>query len=219
MGDCFFIQYLGGVVNLCAVYKGRFFRYNKNRIGGMGMDERAQLLRAARGGNAEAFERLCAPYESLVYYHCLSLLHSREDAQDAAQESMLRAYRAMSGFRGGSGVATWLYRIAHNVCLDMLRKRGAGPEPTSLEELRERGFDAPAEEKMPDERYEARAELERLWTIVQAMPEDLRVMLYLRHQKGYSYEELAEAMGMPMGTVKSKLGRARERIRKQLEEA
>lgn len=183
------------------------------------MDERAQLLRAARDGNADAFERLCAPYESLVYYHCLSLLRSQEDAQDAAQESMLRAYRAMPGFRGGSGVATWLYRIAHNVCLDMLRKRGAGQEPTSLDELREQGFDAPAEEKTPDERYETHAELERLWAVVQALPEDLRVMLYLRHRKGYSYEELSEAMGMPMGTVKSKLGRARERIRKQLEEA
>ena len=75
---------------------------------------------------AEAFERLCAPYSGMVYRHCLHMLGNPHEAEDAAQESMLRAFRAFDGFRGDA-VASWLFRIAHNTCLDILEERARPP--------------------------------------------------------------------------------------------
>ena len=93
------------------------------------------LLERAQNGDADAFTALCAPYEAMVYRHCLQLLRNPQDAEDAAQEAMVRAYRAMGRFRGGSSIATWLFRIAHNVCLDVLKRPRTRRETASLEAL------------------------------------------------------------------------------------
>ena len=175
------------------------------------------LLRRAQAGDADAFTSLCAPYEGLVYRHCLQMLKNEADAQDAAQEAMLRAYRAIGRFHGFSRVPTWLYRIAHNVCLDMLKSPRARAEAASLDALGDAGFDPPDGAPTPEDAYEQRVERERLAEAVARLPRSQQVLVALRYGDGLSYEALAEALHLSPGTVKSSLSRAKEKLRRFLE--
>lgn len=176
------------------------------------------LLQQAQSGDADAFTALCAPYEGLVYRHCLQMLGNPADAQDAAQEAMLRAYRGLARFRGGSAVATWLYRIAHNVCLDM-RKRGyRRMESTSLDGMAEAGREPADAAPNPEARYVQTGEQERLRAALTRLPREQQLMLGLRYGEGMPYDQLAATLRLSLGTVKSKLSRAKEKLRKILED-
>jgi RNA polymerase sigma-70 factor, ECF subfamily len=169
--------------------------------------------RSVRRGDADAFTALCAPYEGMVYRHCLQLLGNPADAQDAAQETMLRAFRSMHTFRFHSNEATWLYRIAHNVCLDFLRRPANRARAQSLDRLRDAGFDPPDESPTPEGAYLKGSTREALQRAVARLPEETQALLSLRYGDGLSYEELALALGLNQGTVKSQLNRAREKLR------
>lgn len=175
------------------------------------------LLRKARQGDPDAFTTLCAPFEGLVYRHCLQMLKNPSDAQDAAQEAMLRAWRAMPGFRAGSGVATWLFRIAHNVCLDWLRspRNRAG---LSLEALRDEGYDPPDTNPDPESRYLTHSERERLDAAVARLPADQQTLLLLRYGDGLPYDQLSQALQLNPGTVKSRLNRVKEKLQRLLDQ-
>ena len=173
----------------------------------------ATLLQKAQQGDAEAFTSLCAPFEGLVYRHCFQLLRNEADAQDAAQETMLRAWRSLRAFRGGSSIATWLFRIAHNVCLDFLRRPRARLERTSLEALRDEGFEPPDSQPTPESAYLTASEQARLREAIAALPPQQQALLSLRYGDGMAYEQLAEALHMAPGTVKSSLSRARDKLR------
>lgn len=167
------------------------------------------LLDAGR----DDFETRCAPYAPMVYRHCLQMLHSPQEAEDAAQESMLRAFRAYSRFRG-NGVASWLYAIAHNTCLDVLRSARYRRESVTLDED---GFDHPADPANdPEESYVERSEKEKLWQAVASLPQDQQVLIALYYGENLSYEEIARAEGIRLGTVKSRLSRAKEALAKKL---
>lgn len=160
---------------------------------------------------AERFETLAAEHERAIYLLCLRMTGNRQDAQDCAQEALLRAFRAYSRFRGEARFKTWLYRIAHNACVDSLRARRAD---VSLEHLREAGFDAP-DTRAPTP-YLAMEEAQRRQALLRAigqLPVDQRAVLTLRDIQGLSYEEIADVLDTPEGTVKSRLNRARERLR------
>ncbi len=182
------------------------------------MEEQSQLLSRARRGEVEAFEALCGPYAPMVYRHCLQMLGHPADAEDAAQEAMLRAFRAMPRFMGQSGTATWLFRIAHNTCLDILKRPARRSEAASMEQLREDGFEPPSREEGPEEAYVRRESGRRLWEAVKKLPKDQQAILTLRYGQDMSYEEMAKALGLREGTVKSKLNRAKERLRRLLEQ-
>ena len=185
--------------------------------GGMGMEGRERLLNRARKGDGAAFESLCEPYAGMVYRHCLQMLGHPADAEDAAQETLLRAFRAFPRFMGQSGVATWLFRIAHNTCLDVLRRPVRKAETASLEQLREEGREPAAREDGPEEAYASRAEAERLWQAVGKLPREQQALISLRYGDHRSYAELARLTGLREGTVKSKLSRAKARLRELLE--
>lgn len=170
-------------------------------------------LSRARNGDAEAFTALCAPFEGMVYRHCLHLLKTQADAQDALQETMLRAYRSIGRFHGVSSVGTWLYRIAHNVCLDMLRSPRAHAEAASLDALGEAGYDPADPSASPEERYLAQSEAERLRAAIGRLPAAQQALLSLRYGDGMSYEALAQALRLSPGTVKSSLSRAKDKLR------
>ena len=157
---------------------------------------------------AERFEAFAAEHERMVYLVCLRMMGNAQDAEDCAQEALLSAYRAFDSFRGDSSEKTWLYRIATNTCLDALRR---------LEALREEGFD-PADSRMPQPQAEAeRKDLrEQIKAAVAALPEDQRVVLVLRDFQQLPYEEIAETLSISEGTVKSRLNRAREKVKKTL---
>lgn len=162
-----------------------------------------------KASSAERFASECAPYAPMVYRHCLHMLKSPQEAEDAAQESMLRAFRAYERYRG-DGVASWLYRIAHNTCLDVLKsarmKRAAplgedAPEPAD-----------PAAN--PEERYVETASRDALWAEVGKLPLEQQTLLSLYYGENMSYQELSAALSLPEGTVKSRLSRAKEALRK-----
>lgn len=161
----------------------------------------------------EDFETRCAPYAPMVYRHCLQMLRSPQEAEDAAQESMLRAFRAYPRFRG-NGVASWLYAIAHNTCLDVLRSARYRRESVTLDDDE---FDLPADPASgPEEAYVEQAEKEKLWQAVASLPQEQQVLIALYYGENLSYEEIAQAEGLRLGTVKSRLSRAKEALAKKL---
>ncbi len=164
---------------------------------------------------AQAFETLCAPYSGMVYRHCLHMLHDPHEAEDAAQETMLRAFRAFDRFRG-KGVASWLFTIAHNTCLDVLksaRMRAAGPALEAYEQAHGQLADPAAP---PDERWEQAQGDEALRRAVLALKPEQQLLLALYYGQGMAYADICAATGMGEGTVKSRLSRARDALRRTL---
>ena len=162
------------------------------------------------------FEQLCAPYAGMVYRHCLHMLKNVHEAEDAAQESMLRAFRAYPSFRG-KGAASWLYAIAHNTCLDVLKSARYRREVLTADD-QENAFQQTAASPTPEEAYVQKAEDERLWQLVTELSEEQQTILSLYYGEQMTYEQIAEATGLRIGTVKSRLSRAKEALARKLEE-
>ena len=158
----------------------------------------------------EQFERLAGESERQVYAVCFHMMGSREDAQDCAQETMLRAYKAFGSFRRDASFSTWITRIAINVCTDALRKRRP---VSSLDAMREEtNFDLPDTGPTAYARLEQKERLRLLREGLMELPEDMRQIIVLRDMRGMSYDEIAEVLDLPLGTVKSRVNRAREKL-------
>lgn len=166
------------------------------------------LVRRAQRGDGEAFEALVRNHERRVYNLCLRLMGNDEDAMDAAQETLLKAWRHLSSFRGASAFSTWLYRVTVNVCNDMLRKRR--PPSLSVEILQETGRDItdPLAGDFTDRTATAQMVLDGL----RRLSPGHRTILVLRDVQGFSYEEIGEILDCPTGTVRSRLSRARRSL-------
>ena len=172
-------------------------------------------LRRAQNGDAQAFEALVAPEEQRLWRLCWRYTRSEEDASDCLQETMLKAWRSLPSFHGEAAFTTWLHRIAVNCCLDHLRKT-ARAELVSLDGLGEEGFDPPDRADGPEEAALKADAREQAAAAVQALPEGMREAVILCALEGESYETAADRMGVSVGTVKSRLSRAREKLRKIL---
>ncbi|HEY3752162.1 MAG TPA: sigma-70 family RNA polymerase sigma factor [Pseudonocardiaceae bacterium] len=187
----------------------------------------AELLQRARAGDREAFTELVQPHRGELHVHCYRMLGSLQDAEDALQETLLAAWLGLDGFEGRSSVRTWLYRIATNRCLNLLRSSGRQPvttaapaplpEPTRLGEvlwlqpypdalLEDLTDQAPG----PEARYESREAISLAFvTAVQLLPPNQRAVLLLRDVLGYRASEAAELLGLTQDAVTSALKRAR----------
>lgn len=163
----------------------------------------------SRRGAAQSFEDVVASEEKGVYLTCLSMMGGREDAQDCLQETMLRAYRSFDGFREQAQVKTWLHRIAVNVCIDQIRKK---KNVVSLDALRDEGFDPGDEKQNTYLKLEENERKRLLQKGLEGLGEDARALIVLRDVRGMSYEEVARTLDLPMGTVKSRISRAREKL-------
>lgn len=188
-------------------------------VRGESVPNEKELVRRAKAGEQAAFAELFTAYEGKIYNLALRYLGDREDALDASQEVFLRMYRFLSGFQEESSFSTWLYRICVNVCKDQLARRvrrneqpleyGDGEEDSSPMEI-------------PDERYdpvrlaEGRERQRILKTAIDQLPVSQREMILLRDIRGLSYEEIGQVLSLESGTVKSRLFRARESLRKKL---
>lgn len=173
----------------------------------------AALLARLRAGDDRAFETLVITHQHRVFGVALRMLGDRAEAEDAAQETFLRAHRALAEFRGEARLSTWLYAIASRVCLDRLasgaRRLERGDEAALLR-LAAPGADAAG----ALERGELEAALQQA---IAALPEERRLVVVLRDLEGLSYEEIAAALGVELGTVRSRLHRARLDLRAKLE--
>ena len=166
---------------------------------------------------AEEFERLAEECERQVYAACFHMMGNREDAMDCAQETMLRAFRAFDSFRGDASFSTWIMRIAMNACTDALRKR---KNVVSLDGLREQaGFDPLDPAPTAYARLEEKERRALLQKALGELPDDMRQLIVLRDMQGMNYEDIAKTLNLPLGTVKSRLNRAREKISQLLQKS
>jgi len=177
-------------------------------------DER--LVSLSRNGDLAAFNRLVERYQGPVYSLCLRLLGNREAAEDASQEAFLSAYRAIPGF-SGTNFRAWLLRIAANQSKDEWRRRKRKDLATSLEQIFD-AFDVPVEVLDPEPGAERVTENKELAAIVQSallvLPMDQRQAVMLVDLHDYRYEEVAAMTGASLGTVKSRVHRGRDRLRR-----
>ncbi len=173
------------------------------------------LVQRARGGDRDAFERLAVPCEDMIWKCCYRLMQHTQDAQDAMQDAMLKAYLSIGSWRGDASFSTWLYHIAVNACMDALRKRKVR-QADSADRLREEGMDLPDPAPSPSVQTEKREERERLRRALDHLDPDQRTALTLYAMEGLSYEEIAGQMRVPGGTVRSRINRARKKLLAEL---
>ncbi|MGB8328016.1 MAG: RNA polymerase sigma factor RpoE [Steroidobacteraceae bacterium] len=180
------------------------------------------LVRRVQRGDKGAFDALVLKYQHKVVKLVMRYVRSNAEAEDIAQEAFIKAYRALPQFRGDSAFYTWLYRIAINTAKNVVAARDRSPVDYALDL------------QNPEESYEMQARLkdtatpealaltEEIRLIVnsamEALPEDLRTAIMLRELEGLSYEEIAASMDCPVGTVRSRIFRAREAIDRRLRE-
>lgn len=179
-----------------------------------------QLVERVQRGDKRAFDLLVLKYQHKILGLVVRFVHDPQEAQDVAQEAFIKAYRALANFRGDSAFYTWLYRIAVNTAKNHLVARGRRPPDNDVDAADAEFFegDNALKDIETPERALLRDEIEATVhrTIVQ-LPADLRRALTLREFEGLSYEEIATAMDCPVGTVRSRIFRAREAIDKALQ--
>lgn len=168
-------------------------------------------LRRAQNGDPAAFEQLVTPHEGLIWRVCWQMLGSTEDAKDAMQETMLKAWRSLGSYRGEAAFSSWLYRVAVSCCTDALRRQKLR-RADSVDALREAGFDPADTAPGPEDRLEQKDRRAQIRAALAQLPEEQRTVLVLTAIEGKSYEETAALLGVAMGTVKSRCNRARAKL-------
>jgi RNA polymerase sigma-70 factor, ECF subfamily len=173
------------------------------------------LVQRVQQGDRRAFDLLVARYQHKIIKLVSRYVRDRDDAMDVAQEAFIKAYRALKNFRGDSAFYTWLYRIAINTSKNYLTANARRPqevdrfdvdgEPVDIEEL-QKDLETPEQLLLVDEIKRT------IFSTIEGLPEDLRTAIMLREIDGLSYEEIAVAMDCPIGTVRSRIFRAREVI-------
>ena len=179
------------------------------------MDE--LLLRKAQRGDPEAFEQLITPLEQLIWRICWHYTGNRESAEDCGQETMIRIWRSLDSYRGDCALESWVYRIAANCCMDYLRKKKRD-QSVSMEPMREQGFDPADPSPGTEEQVIAADEQKRLREAIPLLPEDQREALILTQLEKVPYEEAAKLLGVSEGTIKSRVNRAKARLKEILTE-
>ncbi|OGL19565.1 MAG: hypothetical protein A3F92_03680 [Candidatus Rokubacteria bacterium RIFCSPLOWO2_12_FULL_71_22] len=178
----------------------------------------AALVERCRRGDMAAFEPLVGKYRQRVYRLAYNVLRNSEDAWDVAQEAFIRAYQAIGSFRGQSAFYTWLFRIAMNVAADRARQRAAQGRAFGTERVDEGDWDRALVDQgaAPDDAAARAEERERIRRALARLPEHHRTIIMLGDLEGLTYREIAEVLGIPMGTVMSRLHNARKRLRDAL---
>jgi RNA polymerase sigma-70 factor (ECF subfamily) len=178
-----------------------------------------ELVRRVQHGDKKAFDVLVRKYQQKIIKLISRYVRDQDEAQDVAQETFIKAYRALANFRGDSAFYTWLYRIAINTAKNYLVSQSRRPPDTDIDAEDAVQFDGDSKLRETDlpEQLVHRDEVERvIYEAIDALPEDLRTAITLRELEGLSYEEIAQAMECPIGTVRSRIFRAREAIEAKL---
>lgn len=180
-----------------------------------------ELIKKCKEGYVEAFEELISSHQTRVYNIALKMLKNEEDAYDASQDALLKAFKYIKNFKEESSFSTWIYRITVNVCLDMIKKNKEKRNVISIEQqisLKDNDVTIQFEDKsqnvMEDILKNERKKV--LHEAIDALPAHHREMIILRDIEGFSYEEIAQITKNNAGTVKSKINRARNALKKIL---
>jgi len=174
-----------------------------------------ELVQRVQKGEKNAFDVLVRKYQFKIIKLISRYVHDPNEAMDVAQEAFLKAYRALPGFRGESAFYTWLYRIAINTAKNYLVAQGRRPPGSDIDAHDAEQYEGQSllKEYETPERLLLKDEIEAtVFKAIEDLPEDLRTAITLRELEGMSYEEIAQTMGCPIGTVRSRIFRARESI-------
>lgn len=179
-----------------------------------------QIVERVQRGDKRAFDLLVTKYQRKIFRLLSRLIRDPGEVEDVAQEAFIKAYRALPNFRGESAFYTWLYRIAINTAKNHLVAQGRrAPTSTEAEVEEAENFDDAdglRDVNTPDAMMMSRQVGEAVNRAIEKLPEDLRTAIVLRELEGLSYEEIAESMNCPIGTVRSRIFRAREAIATEL---
>ena len=181
----------------------------------MTREEEIRIVQKVIRGDVNAFEKLVLEYEKSVYNIALRMTGNSEDASDMTQEAFIKAYNSLQSFRGDSKFSVWLYRIATNVCLDFLRSRSRKPTVSlSVEdnEGEEVQLDVADESQSPELLLDRQMTRESVRRGLETLSPEYRQILLLREIRGLSYDEISQALGLEVGTVKSRIFRARKKL-------
>lgn len=178
-----------------------------------------ELVKRVQAGDKKAFDVLVLKYQHKIVNLVSRYVHDPHTAQDVAQEAFIKAYKGLARFRGDSAFYTWLYRIAINTAKNYLvaQNRRTPATDVDAQEAEQYGGESALKEYASPERQLLSEEIEKtIFDAIEALPDDLRTAITLRELEGMSYEEIAEAMECPIGTVRSRIFRAREAIDRSL---
>jgi len=178
------------------------------------------LVERAQGGDKKAFEILFAKYQRKLVRLLSRFIRDSAEVEDVAQEAFIKAYRALPSFRGDSAFYTWLYRIGINTAKNYLVAQGRrAPTSTDFDADEAEGFedaDQLRDINTPESLLQSKQIGETVNSAMEALPEELRTAIFLRELEGLSYDEIAERMNCPIGTVRSRIFRARESVAAKL---
>jgi RNA polymerase sigma-70 factor (ECF subfamily) len=176
-----------------------------------------ELVTRSIGGDAESFNQLVLRWERPIYALAYRTLGREEDARDVCQETFLRAYRALSGFRGQAKFSSWLYRITLNLCRDWIRRQRRTPVVQLPEDVDVMELQAAREPSEPIENIVARNDLTRAVEKAMAkLPEEQRTAIILKEYHGLTFQEIADLAGCPLSTVKTRLYQGLAVLRREL---
>ena len=179
-----------------------------------------EIVERVQRGDKRAFDLLVSKYQRKIFRLLSRLIRDPGEIEDVAQEAFIKAYRALPNFRGDSAFYTWLYRIAINTAKNHLVAQGRRAPTTTEAEVEEAenfdDADGLRDVNTPDAVLMSRQVGEAVNRAIERLPEDLRTAIVLRELEGLSYEEIAESMNCPIGTVRSRIFRAREAIANEL---
>jgi RNA polymerase sigma-70 factor (ECF subfamily) len=180
----------------------------------------SEMVLAVRDGDTTAFRGLVEKYQGRVYSMLYGMLRNREDARDVTQDAFVKAFHRLDSFRLESSFYTWLYRIAMNLAIDLIRKRKRRQTTSFEEDIATRDGDgeiaAVHHEDGPNKVLQRKRLYKRIMDAVETLPEDQKQAILLRELEGLSYKEISEIMGIPEGTVMSRLFYARKKLQQLL---
>ena len=180
----------------------------------------AGIVRRCLAGDEKAYRELVELYQGQVYSVVFRMVRSREDAQDLTQETFVRMFRALDRYDLQRPFAAWLFTIASRLAIDHIRRRRVVPVSLTQREAgsdEEYDIEIPDPGPTPDEVTSRTEEERRTEELIRSLPPHYRIVVMLRHQRDLSYEEIAEALHLPLGTVKARIHRARELLKVKLE--
>ncbi len=188
---------------------------------GVSRAEEQALIARCKDGDISAFDELVRCFQKRVYNFAYGIAGNYDDANDVAQEAFVRVFNSIGTFRGDANFTTWIYRIVTNVYLDE-RKKAKSHRHTSLDEyidLDENSVSRQIEDEspLPDEVAENKERNQIVRTAINSLPDYQRIIMTLYHLHDRSYEEIADILHLPIGTVKSRLNRARQALKEILE--
>lgn len=184
----------------------------------MTSEDDQKLIQATLAGDTDAFGQLVVRYQDRLYNSLMLMVKSPEDARDLAQEAFVHAFRKLDSFRGDAQFYTWLFRIAVNATISF-RRKAARQKTSSVETAKEAAGIEPVDERggaRPSGRMEVQEEQELVRRALSELSDEFRQAIVLTEIEGLSYEDAAEAVGCPIGTIRSRIHRARNELREKL---